>query len=318
MNITYKENIKAVILGHAVADALGVPAEFRDREVLMQNPITDMIGYGTYNVPRGTWSDDTSMSIATLDSLVSNEIDYVEIMDNFVRWCFEDKYTANNETFDIGRTCFNAISRYRDLKCAPFDCGEREEYSNGNGSLMRINPFALYLYYKNVDITEKMDIIHKASSLTHAHECSKTACGIYSFALWEILDNPSVDSVKIGLSKAQHYYGDTRESAKYSRLFSCISNSNISEIKSSGYVVDTLEAAIWCVLTTDSYKECVLKAVNLGGDTDTVAAISGGLAAAIYGYDSIPKEWLEALLSRDYIEDMCDKAARGWTHNFSG
>ena len=94
MNITYKENIKAVILGHAVADALGVPAEFRDREVLMQNPITDMIGYGTYNVPRGTWSDDTSMSIATLDSLVSNEIDYVEIMDNFVRWCFEDKYTA--------------------------------------------------------------------------------------------------------------------------------------------------------------------------------------------------------------------------------
>ena len=85
MNITYKENIKAVILGHAVADALGVPAEFRDREVLMQNPITDMIGYGTYNVPRGTWSDDTSMSIATLDSLVSNEIDYVEIMDNFVK-----------------------------------------------------------------------------------------------------------------------------------------------------------------------------------------------------------------------------------------
>jgi ADP-ribosylglycohydrolase len=105
----------------------------------------------------------------------------------------------------------------------------------------------------------------------------------------------------------------------YKRLFSPdFDKTPASEIKSTGYVVDTLEAAIWCVLTTDSYKECVLTAVNLGGDTDTVAAISGGLADASYGYDSIPKEWLESLLSRDYIEDMCDKAARGWTHNFAG
>ncbi len=314
MSKEISKKAKSVILGHAIADALGVPAEFRDRETLLMNPITDMIGYGTYNVPRGTWSDDTSMSLAALDSLASGEIDYDDIMQNFVKWCFEDKYTANNEAFDIGRTCFNAISLYKDSTVKnPLACGMSDEYSNGNGSLMRINPFVLYLYYKNMDISEKLEVIHNASSLTHAHERSKIACGIYSFVLWELLGAPYKDYIQKGLRKAKEYYRDSIELSKYHRLFNGIEDLTIDEIKSSGYVVDALEAAIWCLLTTKDYKECVLRAVNLGGDTDTIAAIAGGLAGALYGYDSIPKEWMNILLRRDYIEEMCDTAAQCWS-----
>ena len=316
--------VKSVVLGHAVGDALGVPVEFASREELEGNPVTDMEGFGTYPYPAGTWSDDTSMSLAALDSLASGNINWDEIMKNFGKWYYQDKYTPTGEMFDAGYTCITAIENYCVYKKSYQNCGVSQELSNGNGSLMRIHPFALYEAAKG---TFDVNNIHTASALTHAHERSQMACGIYSFVLWELIKSPSKESIRYGLSKAKRYYREWNElKSYYKMLFRRIGLTELhfedpdtfkkasrEEIKSSGYVVDTLEAAIWCLMNTHSYKECVLTAVNLGDDTDTVAAVAGGLAGALYGYDSIPKEWLSTLLKREYIETMCEEATSGWT-----
>lgn len=364
------KRIKAVMIGHAVGDALGVPVEFCSREELDENPVTDMMGFGSYPVPEGCWSDDTSMSLATLDSLKKDKIDYDDIMDNFVAWCSRDEYTPTGEMFDIGRTCLTAIRNYLRTDGKPaLDCGLSEEHSNGNGSLMRIHPMVLYLYYKGYDIEDAIEIIHNTSSITHAHMRSKMACGIYTCILWELLKEPSKASVLKGLNRARRYYGGHLSQKEKSRIKERLQNPTLTdneksellemlyvgidiktnklnsdefsiydrmllkrigwiyrhwediddhkevtrdEIKSTGYVVDTLEAAVWCVLTTYSYKECVLKAVNLGEDTDTVAAVAGGLAGAMYGFDKLPIEWVEKIKKLDYIESLCEDAYANW------
>ena len=325
------EKIKAIMLGHAVADALGVPAEFRSRARLDAEPITDMIGWGAHKVPEGSWSDDTSMALATLDSLKKGEINYNEIMENFVAWCTRDEYTPTGVAFDVGNACATAIGNYMMGNGKPaVECGLADEWSNGNGSLMRIHPMTLYLF-ERMDETAAIDIIHEASAITHAHDRSKIACGIYSFVLWELLSENDVtkkiEAVRRGVSKARDYYSDYPEFKHYEdRLcrqivgLDCSSDFEPIErekIKSTGYVVDTLEAAIWCILTTNDYKSCVLRAVNLGEDSDTVAAIAGGLAGAIYGLESIPEEWLEKLRRRDYIEKMCEDAWETWREQYT-
>ena len=297
------ETVKAVMIGHAIGDALGVPVEFSSRDELEKNSVTDMEGFGTYPYPEGTWSDDTSMSLAALDVLKNGEIKWGDIMLNFGAWLYDDKYTATGITFDVGSTCVRAIENYFIGNKKPLECGCTEEHSNGNGSLMRINPFVLYTYFtQNIN----MEIIHNASMLTHAHERSQIACGIYAFVLWELIKNPAKDSVLKGLGEAEKYYKNSKE---YKFNFK---KETRKEIKSSGYVVDTLEAAIWCLMNTEGYEECVLAAVNLGEDTDTVAAVAGGLAGALYGYSAIPKKWKDKLKNIEYIEQMCEEADRKW------
>lgn len=272
-------------------------------------------------MPAGSWSDDTSMTLCTLDSFASDSKDVLQTtMQNFVNWLFCGGFTPTGKPYDVGRTCKKAILS----GCAPND-----EYSNGNGSLMRIHPVALRLYkeeqrpfYGHYEIER----IRAFSSLTHAHPRSRLACVLYSFVLWEILRNPCKNSVAVGLVQAknthydcfdyyilrggvpQEYEEERSEFLYYERLFDGIEKLNRDEIQSDGYVVHTFEAAIWCLLTTDTYKDCVLKAVNLGRDTDTTAAVAGGLAGALYGYDAIPEEWRNTLLRRDYIEELCEKA----------
>ncbi len=300
------EKIKAVVIGHAVGDALGVPVEFATRQELDNAPVTDMEEFGTYPVPKGAWSDDTSMSLCTLDVLGKYGLDYDRIMVNFGKWYYNDEFTPTGEMFDVGNTCSLAIENYVVGKKSYLECGRSGERDNGNGSLMRIHPVVLYLANKDMTIEQKIEIVHTMSALTHAHDRSKIACGIYAFMLWELLKNPTMSAIKDGLSKAERFYKGEIELVHYRRLFErtfIITPRNA--IKSGGYIVDTLEAAIWCLSTTNSYKDAVLKAVNLGDDTDTVAAITGGLAGALYGYDAIPEKWRNNLLKRDYIEDLC-------------
>lgn len=312
---------KAVTVGHAVGDALGVPVEFRTREYLDENPVNDMLGYGTHPVPQGAWSDDTSMSLCALESLSKGIIDYDDIMLNFGKWYYYNKFTATDETFDMGSTCSEAIHRYF-KESQPYDkCGLSDEYSNGNGSLMRIHPFTLYLINLNKGkmLIDHFKIISEASALTHAHPRSKVACFIYSCILWELTERPDKASVDNALQNVKLFFAhyglspegyaeEYNELKTFQRLFDGIEKLDRASIKSDGYVVNTLEAAIWCLLTTDTYKDCVLKAVNLGDDTDTTAAVAGGLAGALYGYDAIPEEWRNTLLRREYVEDLCEKA----------
>ena len=306
MDFLYKA--KSVMIGHAVGDALGVPVEFASREELEKAPLTDMEGYGTYPVPAGAWSDDTSMSLCALDCLDKEEIDWDKIMSNFQDWLIDGKFTPTGKPFDAGRTCVNAILNYFRNNLKATESGLTDEMSNGNGSLMRVHPVTLYLYSKQMSLKEKINVIHTVSALTHAHERSKIGCGIYSFVLWELIENPCKESVFIGLEKAKKFYENSPEISHYSELFDkSLASKNRDKIESSGYVVSSLVASIWCLLNSTSYNDCVLLAVNLGGDTDTIASIAGSLAGALYGYEAIDKYWLDTLISRKEIENLCDE-----------
>ena len=310
----YLYMMKSVMIGHAVGDALGVPVEFCSREELDESPVTDMMGFGSYPVPAGAWSDDTSMTLAALDSLANGTVDYNDIMENFVRWCSEDAYTPTGEMFDIGRTCLTAIRQYLATDGKPaLECGLSDEHSNGNGSLMRIHPFVLYAFAKELPFGDWIELVKNGSAITHAHERAELGCLIYAFVLYHLLADQSRGAIQNALARAECHLRDCVELSYYGRIFkSNFASLTRDEIKSSGYVVDTLEAALWCLLSTNDYKSCVLKAVNLGEDTDTVAAVAGGLAGILYGYDSIPIEWRNTLIKRDYIEELCQIACKSW------
>lgn len=302
------------IIGLCVGDALGVPVEFNSRESLKAKPLKDMIGFGTYNQPPGTWSDDTSMTLCLLDSLAQG-LDYKDIMDKFKVWLTEGKYTPYDEVFDVGIGTRKAITRYIS-GIEPLKCGGLEPRDNGNGSLMRILPLLFYIQaVYGADFQEKdeaFEIIHGVSALTHGHKRSEIACGIYLSIASMLMKNMELEAaVEIGINKAVQYYTQMPEYALEARHYSRLWDKNFKdilqeEIRSSGYVVDTLEAALWCLLNTKCYKDCVLKAVNLGEDTDTVAAVAGGLAGLHYGSENIPKEWVEQIARKDYIVELCE------------
>ena len=165
------------IMGLVVGDALGVPIEFQDRETLRKDPVINMRGYGTYNQPPGTWSDDSSMTLALLDSL-TNGLDYKDIMDKFIGWFDKGEYTPYGQMFDIGIATRQALTRYKKGMSA-LECGGQDEYDNGNGSLMRILPALYYLQAKYgdefIENDEAFDIVHNISSLTHRHKRSQMA-----------------------------------------------------------------------------------------------------------------------------------------------
>ena len=305
---------KSGMYGLIIADAMGVPVEFTSREDRKLDPVTDMRGYGTYNQPEGTWSDDSSMAIATLVSIRDNgKIDYKDIMDRFHDWCMNGAYTPFDEVFDIGIATSRAIMKYS-TGAGPLQSGGETEWDNGNGSLMRILPVCLYIFEQQKDMKlsddEAIDIIHNCSALTHAHLRSKTACGIYYFLVKAILDESGeiTERLQQGVDNAFKYYGESAKSEldNFNRLISLseFKDTPENQIQSTGYVVYTLEAAIWCLVNTYSYEEAILKAVNLGDDTDTVAAITGGLAGLYYGYDNIPDKWKVKLQKRDWIDSL--------------
>ena len=293
------------LLGFAVGDAMGVPVEFTMREKLLEHPITSMIGYGSHPVPEGTWSDDTSMTIATMDSIINKkELDCKDIMMNFYYWLRDAKYTPADDVFDAGRTCIQSIINYS--KGYDVDnCGQKSINSNGNGSLMRMLPIALYCYYKEFNSKDIYEIVKKTSSLTHAHEISILGCYIYVNYVISILNGKNKIESYGFIKKIDYSFFDKESLNVYQRILEDdIQRFNIDDIKSSGYVVDTLEASLWVLLNATNYQETIIGAINLGQDTDTIAAIAGSLAGIIYGIDNIPKKWLDKLVKKDYLLEL--------------
>ena len=298
------------IMGLVIADALGVPYEFKSREKIKQNPCVDMIGHGTFNVEAGCWSDDSSMTLATLDSL-QNGYNPIDIMNKFIDWYKKDAYTPFGEVFDMGMATGDAMDNYLNTKDIT-TCGLTSEYSNGNGSLMRILPICIYAVLQQLPVEEAIQMVHETSSLTHAHMRSKIACGIYYFLVKAIIEHN--DSLPIvlqkGITNAFNYYQENDELQHYMRIqyLNIFQQLPESTIKSGGYVVESLEASIYCLLNNNTYKDTVLHAVNLGFDTDTTAAIAGGLAGLYYTYENIPQAWLDKIKKNEYIEQLCEKA----------
>lgn len=306
----YKKN---AILGFAIADATGVPVEFSSSEELKRFPVISMRGYGTYNKPAGTWSDDTTMTIATMESIARmGKIDYTDIMNNFVKWYDKGEFTVDG-LFDIGITTRKGIYNFKDGAPAT-ESGLDGERSNGNGSLMRIMPVAVYLHtlYGSNFNSEAMDIIHNVSSLTHAHEISQIACGLYCLIAAELLEGkPIKEAIINGLSKGLAYYESDPDFAIHLKHFARIYDENFAqlpedEIKSGGYVIESIEAALWCLQNTSDFKSLILKAVNRGHDTDTTAAISAGLGCLIYDTNTLPNEWIKTLRSKEQLKNIED------------
>ena len=272
-NDIFKDGFSNAMYGLAIGDALGVPFEFMDRGSF---ECTGMTEYGTHNQPAGTWSDDTSMTIATAKSLKDNGgmVNIEDITDNFQLWADEDDFNANGYLFDIGNATSEALEA---------GIPQTGEYSNGNGSLMRILPFAF------VDCTD--DEIKAVSAITHGHEISMKACVIYVHIARRLLAGETIQEIIPTL--------------KYEKPFDrldYIDQLDISDIRSSGYVVDTLEAALWCLAKHDNFRDTVLTAVNLGDDTDTTGAVAGGLAGIVYGLDSdFAKHCMTLLRNKELI-----------------
>lgn len=253
--------LRDCVYGLAVGDALGVPYEFRRRDTF---ECTGMVGHSTHDQPAGTWSDDTSMTLATCDSIrEKGRIDVDDIRERFVAWYTHDAYTCDH-LFDIGGATSRALSTGRG--CA----GERD---NGNGSLMRIVPLAFVANDNEV---------RAVSAITHAHPTSTEACVRMVHVARGLIsgENAWQEAVSAGIDPEK-----PRDA-----------------IASGGYVLHTFEAALWCLANTHSYQDCVLTAVNLGSDTDTTGAGAGALAGIVYGIDGIPQEWLDELRGKDVIE----------------
>lgn len=299
--------IKDGIIGHAVGDAMGVPVEFYKREELLKHPVTQMLGYGSHAVPKGSWSDDTTMEICLIQSFIDKEtFDYDDIMNNFIKWIEEGDFTATGKLFDIGRTCLRSIRNYAEGKTKAEESGLDTVDSNGNGSLMRILPVAYYCYYRNFKENEIYHLVKNISSLTHRHEISILGCYIYINYVIQLLEGKD-KFTSYHFIKLMDYSMFSNESLNvYDRILQGdIWKHNIDEINSSGYIVDTLEASLWVLLNAKDYTESIIGAINLGGDTDTIGAITGSMAGILYGYESIPEQWLNQLLKKDYLEDLC-------------
>lgn len=313
-----KNSIKAGLFGLAIGDALGVPVEFQSRTYLKGNPVSDMFGFGTHHQPEGTWSDDSSLAFCLAESLYSG-FDLNDIAKNFVRWYSADLWTPHGEVFDIGIATRSAI-----LNIAkghqPDLCGGFEEKDNGNGSLMRILPLVFYLQ-KEKDIEVIYQKVKQVSSITHAHFRSVFSCFIYVVYCLEILKGREKFEA---YREMQRILSKFLEDKKYNefeiQLFDRILKNDIStypeiNIHSSGYVLDSLQASFWCFLNSGTYEETVLKAINLGEDTDTTGAIAGGLAGIYYGIENIPKKWIEKLVRSSDIKDLAERLEENLNKN---
>lgn len=312
--------IKDGLLGLAVGDALGVPVEFLDRKTVREINISDMVGledklsfksrWGQM-IPAGSWSDDTSMTISTMDTITKDKgkIDYDHVMNSFLDWWYGKKYTSLEIPFGLGGVVSKALNNFKRGMPA-LTCGGANFYDNGNGSLMRILPFSLYCIENELSEEDTVNIINSASSLTHAHDISKMGCFIYTEFLrcLKATRNPKLAHTYICSIDYRKYFSQEAIDA-YSKLIRLdfpfvIKDSDISE--NNGYVVPTLESAIYSILNSKNYEEAVKKAINMGYDTDTIGAITGSLAGVLYGYDNIPERWLQKLRKREELEIIAE------------
>jgi ADP-ribosyl-[dinitrogen reductase] hydrolase len=305
--VDLSDHVRGAVLGHALGDALGVPVEGFSRDRLRRSPVRDLTGGGPHAQPTGYWSDDTSLMLALLEAMTPAP-DLARAARNFVAWLTRGRFTPGGYPFGIGRTTRQAISRLA-AGVEPARAGGRDEWSNGNGSLMRILPLA---FVDEPDEPAILELAHRASRLTHAHPRSRMACGLFVLLARRIVSglDPIPAYREAARAGRRHYdvppFRD--ELVHHARFLGGeLERLAEDEIASGVYVVETLEAAVWCLLRARTFEEAVLRAVNLGGDTDTTGAVTGGLAGACFGARAIPRSWLARLAGRDLIEDLTER-----------
>lgn len=282
------------LVGLAIGDAVGTTVEFEIRGNF--EPVTDMMGGGPFRLNAGEWTDDTSMALCLAHSLVfRNGFDAVDQMNRYCNWYQYGYMSSTGECFDIGFTVSTALRSYLESG-NPFS-GAADEYSSGNGSLMRLAPIPMFFS----DLEECIQFAGESSRTTHGSaEC--------------------IDSCKLFASLLYHAYASTEKAEIFTRntykpatdKVSGISearflDNSYSQLTGSGYVIESLESALWCFMNSNSFEECVLMAANIGNDADTTAAIAGQIAGAFYGLENIPSHWVDKLAMKDEILEIASK-----------
>lgn len=308
--------VSDALFGVAIGDAVGVPYEFSSRDKMKSNPAVQMIGYGTHNQPKGTWSDDSSLTFCLAESLLY-DYELKKIAESFIKWKNEAYWTAHGSIFDIGLTTSRAISRLQkiieddDLEDLKFQKYYGKENENGNGSLMRILP--LLFYIKGKPIKDQFEIIWQVSALTHRHIRAAMSCLIYlKFAEKLLTENDKTIAYSNMRDDILNFwemieFADA-ERIHFSRIIqNDIRETKIEDLKSGGYVIEVLESSIWFLLNSNSYEETILSIINLGHDTDTSAAIAGGLAGILYGLKGVPEYWIISIARMEDIMELGNK-----------
>ncbi|UYZ63246.1 ADP-ribosylglycohydrolase family protein [Hymenobacter weizhouensis] len=306
-----ESQLRAALLGLAVGDALGVPVEFESRARRRLDPVVTMRGYGTHWQPPGTWSDDASLTFCLAEA-IADGFTVGKLAENCCRWYYQNFWTPHGSIFDIGITTREAIMRLKadaDLIFA----GATDEYSNGNGALMRILPLAFYQV--DAPLETRFQLIQDVSAVTHGHIRSAVACFLYLEVARHLraglAPQPAYAAVcQAAPEQLRQLAVPPAEIGKFEVVLSGrLDTLPEASLASGGYVLHTLESALWCLLRHSSYAETVLAAVNLGDDTDTTGAVAGGLAGLYYGEAAIPPEWRSALARRADIEDLAARVA---------
>ena len=292
------------ILGFAIGDAMGVPIENVKREKLLKCPVTKMEGYGSYDVEKGSWSDDTALTLATMDSILEKHgVDYDDMMLKFCAFLNSSKYTSGGRVFGVEQATRDSLMKYFTKRGEAIKCGSDE--SDSNGALMRMVPIALYTYYADIAEDNLLDMIRKTSSLTHIHEFSILGCYIYVKYIHFILSG--YDKYKAyDLVKELNYYKFSEDARRcYKRFLTTdIYKLDLDYINSNSCVSSTLEAVIWTFLNTNSFMEAIVGSINLGGDTDTIGALTGALAGLVY---DVPNDLVNEIKNNDYLLNLSRK-----------
>ncbi len=289
------------LIGLAIGDAIGTAVEFRKPGTF--NKVTDMIGGGVFDLPKGCWTDDTSMALCLAESLIVKErFDPIDQLERYVKWYRTGYLSSIGECFDIGNATAEALRKFEQTG-EPFS-GSDDPYSAGNGSIMRLAPVPLYF---SSDLKEAAKWSAISSRTTHAAKECVDACRLFG---------AMIAASARGMDKEQLLHPDTfdflwaeeRLAAKMEEVYKgSYKRLQPPDIQGSGYVVKSLEAALWAFYHGESFEEGVLLAVNLGDDADTTGAIYGQLAGAHYGMDAIPKRWMEPLAMKEQILEYASR-----------
>lgn len=295
-----RSRFRGALLGLACGDAVGTTVEFSPRGTF--TPVTDMVGGGPFNLQAGQWTDDTSMALCLATSLVEKKgFDAHDQMRRYLDWMQQGYLSSTGHCFDIGNTTAAALRRFQQSG-DPFS-GSTDSRAAGNGSIMRLAPVPMF-YYPHLE-----DVVYysaESSRTTHGSLECVDACRVLGAMLYSTFCGLMKDEILFGEPFPEEFEIELTPKIR-TITDGSYSIKSEDEISGSGYVVNSLEAALWCFWQTDNYRDAILRAVNLGDDADTTAAICGQIAGAYYGVEEIPAEWLKKLTLYDEIVQLADR-----------
>ena len=299
-----RDRAVGAMLGLCVGDAIGTTAEFKPRGKFPR--LTDMVGGGPFNLEPGQWTDDSAMAVALASSLISQRrLDPADLMTRFVEWMDHGEHSCTGTCFDIGITVSHALRTFK--RTGNPLSGSTDPRSAGNGSLMRLAPVAIR-YWQNREHLRQAAALQ--SRTTHGAAEAVDACVAYA----DVLADAIAGLPRSAVLRWRH---EAFAGAIAPIMAGSWRGKHRDEVHSSGYVAHSLEAALWCVARTSSFADAVLLAANLGGDSDTTAAITGQLAGALYGKEGIPDHWIKRLAWSDLLESLALELTTpyGWYPN---